>query len=260
MLFIYGTVYNSNRIILKSLDSIMKIKLEKSIYVVDNYSTDGTYETLQDNLKKYNMVVSQARCTRGKGRQLATEMAEKNASANDMFMFIDLDTVYNESFAGLIEYAYSNIDHNTVFLDNHLCYYDVNHAVPWKDLTAAEDVEREARFISLGYKLIYPSKNIKICENEAVTFDREKRYARGIEYYKRKLRSAQDVLIGVGCNNIRNLVFFMRNAKVRKRYYWTFSIIFLYVKIFKKIYKYSTDTNIEFIRRKSKYMDIDFLK
>jgi glycosyltransferase involved in cell wall biosynthesis len=72
----------------------MKIKLEKSIYVVDNYSTDGTYETLQDNLKKYNMIVSQARCTRGRGRQLAIEMAEKKASANDMFMFIDLDTVY----------------------------------------------------------------------------------------------------------------------------------------------------------------------
>ncbi|HIH59763.1 MAG TPA: hypothetical protein HA289_01070 [Ferroplasma sp.] len=125
---------------------------------------------------------------------------------------------------------------------------------------AAEDVEREARFISLGYKLTYPSKDIKILENENVTFDREKRYASSIGYYKRKLRLAQDGLIGVGCNNIRNLVFFMRNAKVRKRYYWTFTIIFLYVKIFKKIYKYSPDTNIEFIRRKSKYIDIDFLK
>ena len=256
MLYIYGTVYNSRKRVLQSLDSIMGIKIEKSIYIVDNYSSDGTFELLQNNQDKYNMVIIQARCTRGWGRYLAIQKAEEKASHDDMFMFIDLDTVYNNEFARLVEYAYAHIDHNTVFLDNHLCYYDVNHAVPWKDLTAAEDVEREARFINLGYKLVYPSGNPVLWENEPVEFDREKRYAKGIEYYKRKSRSAMDVLRGVGCNNMKNLMFFMRNAKVHRRFYPVFTLIFLYVRIFKEIYNYSDDTNIELIRRKSSYIDI----
>jgi len=236
MLYIYGTVYNSKNRVIQSLDSIMGINIKKSIYIVDNYSSDGTFELLHNNLDKYNMVVIQARCTRGWGRYLAIQKAEEKASPDDMFMFIDLDTRYNEEFARLVEYAYAHIDHKTVFLDNHLCYYNVNHAVPWKDLTAAEDVEREARFINLGYQLVYPSNKPALEENEAVTIDREKRYAKGIEYYKRKSRSAMDVLRGVGCNNMRNLMFFMRNARVHRRFYPVFTLIFLYVRIFKKIY------------------------
>ena len=60
------------------------------------------------------------------------------------------------------------MDKNSVFLDNHLCYYEANHNVQWKDLTAAEDVEREARFISLGYKLTYPDHEITYEENETI--------------------------------------------------------------------------------------------
>ena len=151
MLFIYGTVYNSKNRILSSLDSIMKINIEKRIFIIDNYSTDGTYEILSDNKDKYNLMVKQVKCTRGRGRHLAIDMAEKYAGENDMFFFIDLDTVYNQEFAKLIEFGYKNIDKNTVFLDNHLCYYGANHRVQWKDLTASEDVEREARFISFFF-------------------------------------------------------------------------------------------------------------
>jgi glycosyltransferase involved in cell wall biosynthesis len=256
MLFIYGTVYNSKNRVIQSLESVIRIKIEKSIYIVDNCSTDGTYDILEANRHKYNMQLKREKCTRGWGRHLAVEMAETFADPDDMFMFIDLDTVYNKTFCRLIEFAYRKIDKKTVFLDNQLSYTEANHNVPWKDLAAAEDVEREARFISSGYKLTYPEGKMKLWENEEVSYDREKRYARGLEYYKRKLRLAQDVLIGVGCNNARNLLFFMKNAKVRKRYYWTFTLIFIYVKIFKQIYNYSSDTNIELIRRKSKFIEI----
>lgn len=260
MLFIYGTVYNSKNRIIPSLDSIMKINVEKRIFIIDNYSTDGTYEILSRNADNYNLMVKQEKCTRGRGRHLAIDMAEKYANKNDLFVFIDLDTIYNSKFARLIELGYKNIDKNTVFLDNHLCYYEANHKVQWRDLTAAEDVEREARFISSGYKLTYPDHKIIYEENEKVSFDREKRYAHGIEYYKRKMRSYQDYLRGVGCNNMRNMMFFMRNARVRKRFYLIYILIFLYDKMFKEIYNYydnSEKTNIELIREKSVFIHVN---
>ncbi len=43
MLFVYGNVYNSKNRIMPSLDSIMKINIEKIIFIVDNYYNDGTY-------------------------------------------------------------------------------------------------------------------------------------------------------------------------------------------------------------------------
>ena len=263
MLCIYGTVYNSKNRIIHSLDSIMKINVEKRIFIIDNYSTDGTYELLSENADKYNLMVKQKRCTRGWGRHLAIDMAEKYANENDLFVFIDLDTVYNSEFALLIEFGYKNIDKNTVFLDNHLCYYETNHKVQWRDLTAAEDVEREARFISLGYKLTYPDHKIVYEENESVSFDREKRYAHGIEYYRRKMRSAQDFLRGVGCNNLRNMMFFMRNAGVRKKFYLIYLSVFLYDKMFKEIYNYydnSKKTNIELIREKSVFIPVNSIQ
>ena len=260
MLFIYGTVYNSRNRILQSLDSVMKINIEKRIFIIDNYSTDGTYEILRDNGDKYNLVVKQEKCTRGWGRHLAIDMAEQYATEEDIFFFIDLDTVYNQEFVRLIELGYKNIDKNTVFLDNHLCYYEANHRVQWLDLTAAEDVEREARFISLGYKLTYPDRKIIYEENEKVSFDREKRYAHGREYYKRKMRSYQDYIRGAGCNNIRNMMFYMGNARVRKRFYIFYLSIYLYVKMFKEIYNYynnSDKTNIELIREKSVFIPVN---
>ena len=126
MLFIYGTVYNSRNRILQSLDSVMKINIEKRIFIIDNYSTDGTYEILRDNGDKYNLMVKQEKCTRGWGRHLAIDMAEQYATEEDIFFFIDLDTVYNQEFVRLIEFGYKNIDKNTVFLDNHLCYYEAD--------------------------------------------------------------------------------------------------------------------------------------
>ena len=70
MLFIYGTVYNSRNRILQSLDSVMKINIERRILITDNYSTAGTYEILRDNGDKYNLMVKQEKCTRGWGDEL----------------------------------------------------------------------------------------------------------------------------------------------------------------------------------------------
>ena len=55
-------------------------------------------------------------------------------------------------------------------------------------------------------------------------------------------------------------MFFMRNARVRKRFYLVYILIFLYDKMFKQIYNYydnSKKTNIELIREKSVFIPVN---
>ncbi|MEM3846191.1 MAG: glycosyltransferase [Candidatus Parvarchaeota archaeon] len=94
MLYIYGTVYNNANRVKQSMGSMMKINVEKSIYIIDNYSTDGTYEILKELSKKYpNIYIKREKCSRGKGRQLAIEIGKNKADDNDLFMTFDLDTI-----------------------------------------------------------------------------------------------------------------------------------------------------------------------
>ena len=54
---IYGTVYNNSAYIKNSIDSIIgqfnDFKENFEIVIVDNYSSDGTYEILKEYQKKY---------------------------------------------------------------------------------------------------------------------------------------------------------------------------------------------------------------
>lgn len=248
MLYIYGTVYNSANRIIQSISSINKINMKKKFFITDNFSTDGTYSLLMEN-KEFPLTVMQEKCTRGKGRNIAMEAASKNANDEDIFMFIDLDEIYNDGYIKLIEYEISHANSNTVFTNGHLCRHSINKQFPWMDLTASEDVEREARIVSAGYKLKEILNINDFKDNETVTYDREKRYAAGLLLYKRRIRSYQDYLRGAGCNNMRNFLFYIKNAKVRKKFYLFYFLIFLDVIMFKTIYNYSKDTNIEFLRR-----------
>lgn len=149
MLYLYGTVYNNRNRVLDCLKSLNKINAPKKFLIVDNYSTDGTYEILKG---LQEIEIKRVKCSRGKGRQLAMELARDRAEINDLFMTFDLDTVYNPSFTKAIEWAIKNIDHHTVFI-SQLCYYDVNFKVPWRDINNGEDWERSAHFCYLGYSV-----------------------------------------------------------------------------------------------------------
>ncbi len=148
MLYIYSTVYNNAKRVRESIDSIKKINVDKKIFIIDNYSTDGTYEIL---LSINDITVKREKCTRGKGRQLAMEMAEKEATDTDFFMTFDLDTIYTDNFAILIEWALKNIGSNDVVFMNFLCKKQTNFKIPWRDINNGEDWERAAHFCALNY-------------------------------------------------------------------------------------------------------------
>ena len=67
MLFIYGTIYNNANMIQKCLESIKNVNYSQ-IFIVDNYSTDGTYQFLENNKDTYRLTLTRLKCNRGIGR------------------------------------------------------------------------------------------------------------------------------------------------------------------------------------------------
>ena len=253
MLYLYGTVYNNANRVLKCLDSLNQINTKKKFLIIDNYSTDGTYELLKEF---QNIELKRVKCSRGLGRQLAMELARDQAEINDLFMTFDLDTIYSSEFTKAVEWAIKNIDHDTVFI-SHLCYSDVNFKVPWKDLNNGEDWERLAHFCYLGYGVIKASFNY--AENESVKEgSRERRYANGISYFKRQWNNNIDLFMGWGIDSLRKFREFIRflapKMSKRKLSFLAifFCIVFVTVKLFKKTYSYGDSINRFYVDLNSK--------
>ncbi len=184
MLFIYGTVYNNANRIQECLESIKNINYSQ-IFIIDNNSTDGTYEFLEDNKNKYKLTLRRLKCNRGVGRQRSMEMAMKVSSAEDYLMTMDFDTVYDVSFVDFVNEIIKKQYKNCVF-NNYLCLKDAN-SIPWKPVNNGEDWERNANFIYHGYTL-FDKKIVGI--NEEVIGSRDKRYAKGLKLYYRIFKNA----------------------------------------------------------------------
>ena len=90
-------MFNNKDTVINSLNSIQFINYER-IFIVDNYSNDGTYEILENNREKYRLEIKRIKCTRGLGRQKAMEMAMSFAKEDDYLMTIDFDTIYEKNF------------------------------------------------------------------------------------------------------------------------------------------------------------------
>ncbi len=259
MLYLYATVFNNSTRVEKSLESIDKINADHKFLIVDNYSNDGTYEILNELKNKYNIILKRAKCTRGKGRQMAMELAKDELNDKDVFMSFDLDTIYFDNFIKAIEKNIKTLKKNCVFL-NSLCYKETNFRVPWMDLNNGEDWERMAHFISLGYNLIGFNNKIMMGENQPVWGSREKRYAIGLSYIRREIKNSIDLFIGWNVNNFRNLKEFLKYTKTHKRIYFFYFIIFLYVRLFKKTYNYSNMLNIFYVKKNAQFREYNNFK
>ena len=256
MLYIYGTVYNNKNMVINSIKSLSKINVKKTFLIVDNYSNDGTYETLNGIKDQYNIKLKKIKCSRGLGRQKSVEMVFEESNNNDLFMTFDLDTIYTDIFIKLIEYGIKNIDKRSVFL-NQLCYKEVNFNIPWRDLNYGEDWERKSHFIHSGYTLINvaTAKFGKLNYNEK-SGKREKRYANGITYYKRLIKNNIDLFRAWNISSYKNLKLYMKIANAKKSYFIFLLPILVYIKLSDNVYKYSDDLNIIYVRKNQKIIDI----
>ncbi|MEM0201874.1 MAG: glycosyltransferase family 2 protein [Candidatus Micrarchaeaceae archaeon] len=184
MLRIYGTVYNNADLIEKCLRSISGLK-PYHIYVVDNFSTDKTYNIL----KKHKAVsIKRLKCSRGKGRDVALAMMLKKAAPDDPVMYLDFDTIFSPEYVSMLLKKIRTIKPNEMYnLFNGLSLASTNANLPWRNLNAAEDWERLARAKSMGIHLLQDRTEMFkfrsfVNNREALGYlarDRERRYASG---------------------------------------------------------------------------------
>ena len=140
LISIYGTVFNNADVIRKSINSVISklpdFKKRFEMIIVDNYSSDGTYEILKEYQKEYpNITVIQEKCTRGKGRAIAF-----NNTKGKYVLTIDFDTVYLEPFKNIV-YSYKRIKPLEIYPMFMMRRETMDIIGNWKDLNVAEDTE-----------------------------------------------------------------------------------------------------------------------
>lgn len=157
-LFIYGTVFNNAKTIKVCIESFSQLN-PKTIFITDNFSTDGTYEILRSIP---NTIITQKKCSHGFGRQIALEKVLEEASDEDFLMYVDFDTIYNKEYIILMKNVMEKLGKKEVFIFGMLSRAQLNKAVPWRDLITSEDLERYAHFKFLGYNLVMDKRKFDI--------------------------------------------------------------------------------------------------
>ena len=191
---IYGTVFNNAEYIDACLNSLKPLG-RLDIYVVDNYSTDGTVNNLffsKWNGGYFNMHIYQKECTRGAGRQLAMEHLISESDEDDLAFYIDFDTVYSDKFVKTILSRSKTIKDNELSIAM-LGTVRTQKLAEWKDLNAGEDWERSAHFVSKGVKvleIITPDGSYGTNRNQ----DEVKQYKRELFYSKSKIRLFKNLI------------------------------------------------------------------
>lgn len=206
---IYTTVYNSVHTVEKSVKSLAKVlnDLSYEIVVVDNYSTDGTYETLIKLSEKYPIRVYRAKASRGLGRRLAVKLAK-----GKYLVYVDLDCFYTETLRRLIQMHLNSVFRDLKCLDVLICPKEILNANNFQDLNRSEDVELVARLFkkdliytvpplkSLSKPLRYELRETHHKSEKLLpTYVSEHRYTKNlVGYLKRELFNKIHYIIGSG--------------------------------------------------------------
>ena len=250
LISIYCTVYNNARYLNDSIASIINqfknFDRDFELVIVDNYSTDGTFEILKEIQNSHkNIKLIQEKCSRGKGRAIAYE----NSSGKFVFT-VDLDSEYLKSLSFLVNYALEHYKEKTIFSQILFCSRATMNLIGnWIDANEAEPFEFLARALSKGIELYFvPVFYVK----NAIAKDRERRYAgkffkylkRGFSYYIDRIR----------CEGIISRKGLMTNT-LKGRILINFAYYYIKFKQI-KVYKYSDYLiNSFFVHSKIKFLD-----
>jgi glycosyltransferase involved in cell wall biosynthesis len=98
------THYNDATTVEESIASILgQLDHAFEVIVVDNFSTDGSYEVLKRLSEEGRITLYQSRCTRGRGRQLAFMKSRGNYIVANM----DMDDIFLPNLRKLLELYHS---------------------------------------------------------------------------------------------------------------------------------------------------------
>jgi len=172
------------------------------IIIIDNYSTDGSYEIALSYARKYPEVVRvlRFRSTRGRARQIGLMIARGRFIVP---MDIDVELIpnrvrklikwyLNKPFRDCVGLATVKGGGAIGIFPKHILL----SVGGWRDLNYDENVDLLARLYKCGLLITAP---IRICRDLFPITDRklrELRYARGFRYYLRKFRNRIDLTCG----------------------------------------------------------------
>ena len=183
-LSLIGTVFNNGNVVEDSLRSLItglrNVLDHYEIVIVDNFSTDSTYEKVVQLSKIHPEIkVYREHCSRGAGRQTALQK-----SSGKYVMPVDFDSIYSQEFFRLVDYLLRrNMKENEV-VDGFTSRDNLIKIGGWRNLNSSEDTEICSRAIFLGYKWFRTP--LLLVENQPGKM-REKRYSKNFTSYIRRL-------------------------------------------------------------------------
>ena len=222
LMTVYTTVYNSKDTIKKSLESIIKALkgFDWEIVVVDNFSSDGTYEILLEYSNKYPVRTHQYKCSRGLGRNIASRL-----SRGKYLIYADLDCVYDSRLlkrliSGYLHSRYRDTKCIGIGGWMLICPKYILESHNFRDLNRAEDTDLATRLHKNNLIITLPlfkhslKEEIRDASDSRggsqyllrpfarlffpKTYISEMRYARKsiVGYIKREMRNQLDHVIG----------------------------------------------------------------
>lgn len=180
------------------------------LVLVDNYSTDGTWEILNELQSHYNIQLYRKKCVKSLGWNIAF-----NKTEGEYTMKRDVDDIFLDRTYYNILINHSNILDNNNILNFELSKREViEKAGNWAlDLNAGDDVEFMARMFKYGVRrLAIPAQlsidiNVARGKKKGLTAINEYRYAGGLKYLKRISENLVNTIRGYGLN-YQDLVYF----------------------------------------------------
>lgn len=233
-IYIYGTVYNNRFRIDKVLDSLAKLE-PYNLFVVDNYSNDGTWEYLKAlKSRKINLFLYRKHCTRGKGRDIALKYLYEVGKPNDddLIFYIDFDTIYKEPFIKKIKHLLKKPEQNTLYTTFGIGIAKINF-YGWKNLNLGEDWERCARIKRSGINVKW---DMDLDINYNYYFDNynggdESRYTKNtFRFYIRAFKGWVDFERGVGFKNFAEFYFDSRRKNFLHKTAWMLAYLIAKLK------------------------------
>ena len=154
------THFNNAATVKKSLESILdQIDDEFEVIVVDNKSTDGSYETLKEFESMGRIKLIQAKCSVGKGR----EMAFENSRGKYVIANMDIDDVFKPRLRELLARYHAVAEGKLLWIRSTMeggfwgcgsTYIAPRSLITelggWRDLQIAEDTELNSRAARRG--------------------------------------------------------------------------------------------------------------
>ncbi|MEM3504546.1 MAG: glycosyltransferase family 2 protein [Nitrososphaeria archaeon] len=158
------TNYNTIDTIKESLESILdQIDERFEVIVVDNYSTDGSREILENYARQGKIKLILEKCTRGRGRQIAFE----NSHGDYIISGLDMDDVFYPVLKEILKIYHSKYEGCLGLIKGQISPRWVAEAIGWKDLQSREDMDyirRASRLVPVVE--LYPmDKFVKIGKN-----------------------------------------------------------------------------------------------